>query len=171
MKTKITFAALFIAILAAAASAQIRQPAEAVKPYIVKTRQEVSALEKSLHGANKVEDLTGGPGTQLRVAVQHDDYKETADAESHDASDDVYYVLKGEAKLTLGGKLELPREVSPGEWRAKSIVGGKVFIIKKGDLIIVPRGTPHQRYSTKKGRIFSLILVKIFAQPLPPAKS
>jgi mannose-6-phosphate isomerase-like protein (cupin superfamily) len=170
MKIKITLVALFITALASLASAQMRQPAEAVKPYVVKTRQEVSALEKSLHGANKVEDLTGGPGTQLRVAIQHDHYKENADAESHDASDDVYYVLEGEAKLTLGGKLELPREVSPGEWRAKSIVGGKTFIIKKGDLIIVPRGTPHQRFSTKKGKVFSLILVKIFAEPLPPTK-
>jgi mannose-6-phosphate isomerase-like protein (cupin superfamily) len=170
MKTKITFAALFIAILVSAASAQLRAPADPVKPYIVKTKQDVAALEKTLHGANKVEDLTGGPGTQLRVAVQHDNYKETADAESHDASDDVYYVLEGEAKLILGGKLELPREISPGEWRSKSIAGGTTFIIKKGDLIIVPRGTPHQRYSVKKGKVFSLILVKIFAAPLPPAK-
>jgi len=170
MKIKITLAAIFIAALASFASAQLRQPSDPVKPYIVKTKVDVATLEKSLHGANKVEDLTGGAGTQLRVAVQHDDYKETSDAESHDASDDVYYVLEGEAKLTLGGKLELPREISPGEWRAKSIVGGKVFIIKKGDLIVVPRGTPHQRYSTKKGKIFSLILVKIFAEPLPPAK-
>lgn len=170
MKRKITLAALFIAALVSAASAQVRQPADPVKPYVVKTKQDVSALEKSLHGANKAEDLTGGPGTQLRVAVQHDHYKETADAESHDASDDVYYVLEGEAKLTLGGKLELPREISPGEWRAKSIIGGTTFIIKKGDLIVVPRGTPHHRISTKKGKVFSLILVKIWAQPLPPAR-
>ena len=166
MRTKITLITIFIALFASAALAQ-RAPADPVKPYVVKTKVDVATLEKSLHGANKAEDLTGGPGTQLRVAVQHDDYKETADAESHDASDDVYYVLEGEAKLTLGGKLESPREISPGEWRAKSIVGGQVFIIKKGDLIIVPRGTPHQRYSVKKGKIFSLILVKIFAAPLP----
>lgn len=170
MKTKITLVAFFIVTLALAVSAQMRAPAEAVKPYVVKTKVDVATLEKSLHGENKVEDLTGGPGTQLRVAIQHDNYKETADAESHDASDDVYYVLEGEAKLTLGGKLELPREISPGEWRSKSIAGGKVFIIKKGDLIVVPRGTPHQRYSVKKGKVFSLILVKIFAAPLPPAK-
>lgn len=170
MKLRTISIALFIVALASAASAQLRAPADPVKPYVVKTKVEVAALERSLRGENKFEDLTGGPGTQLRVAVQHDHYKETSDAESHDASDDVYYVLEGEAKLTLGGKLELPREISPGEWRAKSITGGKVFIIKKGDLIVVPRGTPHQRYSVKKGKVFSLILVKIFADPLPPAK-
>jgi mannose-6-phosphate isomerase-like protein (cupin superfamily) len=143
-----------------------RAPAEARKPYVVKTKQEISALEKSLHVDNKYEDLTGGPGTQLRVAVQHDKLRENADAESHDASDDVYYVLEGTARLTLGGKLDNPREISPGEWRSKTIAGGKTFEIKKGDLIIVPRGTPHQRNSVK-GKTFSMILVKIFAEPLP----
>jgi len=38
-------------------------------------------------------------------------------------------------------------------------------VIKKGDLVFVPRGTPHQRTVTGKG--FSMILIKIFetAQP------
>jgi mannose-6-phosphate isomerase-like protein (cupin superfamily) len=102
---------------------------------------------------------------QLRVAVQHDKLRENADAEVHDASDDVYYVLDGSAKLTLGGSLENPREATPGEWKSKTIIGGTTFEIKKGDLIIVPRGTPHQRNSIK-GQEFSMILIKIFQEPL-----
>ena len=168
MKTKFTFIALFITLFTSAALAQ-RAPSEPAKPYIVKTRQEVSALEKTLHVDNKYEDLTGGPGTQLRVAVQHDKWRENTDAEVHDASDDVYYVLEGTARLTLGGKLDTPREISPGEWRSKTIAGGKTFEIKQGDLIVVPRGTPHQRNSIK-GKTFSMVLVKIFAEPLPAAK-
>ena len=66
-----------------------------------------------------------------------------------------------EAELTLGGKLENPREATPGEWKSKTIVGGQTFTIKKGDLIVVPRGTPHQRINSK-GKTFSLILIKIF---------
>ena len=163
MKTIIV--TLFIALFASAALAQ-RAPAGPVKPFIVKTKQEVSAIEKALRVDNRYEDLTGGPGTQLRVAIQHDKWRENTDAESHDASDDVYYVLEGSARLTLGGKLEGPREIGPGEWRSKTIAGGTTFDIKKGDLVIVPRGTPHQRNSIK-GRTFSMILVKIFAEPLP----
>lgn len=163
MKTIIV--TLFIALFASAALAQ-RGPIEPVKPFIVKTKQEVSAIEKALHVDNKFEDLTGGPGTQLRVAVQHDKWRENTDAEVHDASDDVYYVLEGTARLTLGGKLDAPREISPGEWRSKTIAGGRTFEIKKGDLVIVPRGTPHRRNSVK-GKTFSMVLVKIFAEPLP----
>jgi mannose-6-phosphate isomerase-like protein (cupin superfamily) len=150
-------------------SAQSRQPSSPIRPYIVKTKQSVADLEKSLGNENKVTDLIGGEGMQLRVAVQHDEKKDTADAEVHDASDDVYYVLEGSAELTLGGQLENPREISSGEWRSAKIVDGKTFTITKGDLIVVPRGTPHQRVNSK-GKEFSLILIKIFAEPLPAPK-
>jgi mannose-6-phosphate isomerase-like protein (cupin superfamily) len=126
--------------------------------------QSLSDLERKLQPENKAEDLIGGEGMQLRVAVQHDKSRPTAAAELHDASDDVYYVLEGTATLTLGGKLEAPREIEPGEWRSPKINGGKTFQIVKGDLIVVPRGTPHQR----TGKDFSMILIKIFAAPLPP---
>ena len=150
--------------------AQTRQPSEPIRPYIVKTEQSVEDLEKSLRGENKVEDLIGGEGMQLRVAIQHDEKKDSANAEVHDASDDVFYVLEGSAELTLGGKLENPREATPGEWKSDTIIGGKTFTIKEGDLIVVPRGTPHQRVNTK-GKTFSLILIKIFAKPLPAPKN
>ncbi len=150
-------------------SAQTRQPSEPLRPYVVKTNQEVSDIEKSISNENKVIDLIGGAGMQTRVAIQHDETRPTADAEIHDASDDVFYALDGEAQLILGGKLDNPREASPGEWKSDKIIGGKTYIIKKGDLIVVPRGTPHQRIAVK-GKEFSLILIKIFAEPLPAAK-
>lgn len=148
---------------------QTRQPSEPIRDYVVKTKQSVADIEKSLGNENKVEDLIGGAGMQLRVAVQHDEKRESADAEVHDASDDVFYVLEGSAELTLGGKLENPREATPGEWKSKVIVGGKTFTITKGDLIVIPRGTPHQRVNSK-GKEFSLILIKIFAEPLKAKK-
>ena len=159
----------FIGILSFVSLAQTRQPATPIRPFVVKTKQSVADLEKSLRAENKTVDLTGGEGTQLRVAVQHDKKRDTAEAESHDDSDDVYYVLEGSAQLTLGGKLENPREISTGEWRAARIVGGQTFEIKKGDLIVVPRGTPHHRVNSR-GKEFSLILIKVFAEPLPAAE-
>lgn len=163
-------ALILICFLSFISMAQARQPSTPIRPFVVKTAQSVADLEKSLRVDNKVEDLTGGEGTQLRVAVQHDKLRENADAEVHDASDDVYYVLEGAANLTLGGKLENPREsASAGEWKSKTIGGGQIFTIKKGDLIVVPRGTPHRRNSVK-GKQFSMILIKIFAEPLPALK-
>jgi mannose-6-phosphate isomerase-like protein (cupin superfamily) len=152
---------------AANAQSEQRQPSAPARPFVVLSSQSLKDVERKLQPANKVEELIGGAGMQLRVAVQHDRTRPSADAEVHDASDDVYYVLEGEATLTLGGRLDEPREVEPGEWRSPRITGGKTFVIKKGDLIIVPRGTPHQR----TGKDFSMILIKIFADPIPARQS
>jgi len=142
-----------------------REPTTATRPFVVMPAQSLSDLERKLRSDNQAEDLIGGEGMQVRVAVQHDKSKPTSAAELHDASDDVYYVLEGTATLTLGGKLDSPAEIEPGEWRSPRINGGQTFQITKGDLIVVPRGTPHQR----TGKDFSLILIKIFATPLPAA--
>jgi len=144
-----------------------RVPSKATRAFIVLPAQSLGDLERNLRSENKTEDLIGGEGMQLRVAVQHEKDHAAAAGELHDASDDVYYVLEGTATLTLGGKLEAPREVEPGEWRG-TIDGGKNIEIKKGDLIVVPRGTPHERNTV--GKDFSMILIKIYAQPLPAPK-
>jgi mannose-6-phosphate isomerase-like protein (cupin superfamily) len=159
--------------LAAAAQAQTqggagRGPAEPARPFVVMPARSLADLERRLRPEARGEDLHGGPGTQLRVAVQHERDKPAAEAEVHDASDDVYYVLEGTATLTLGGRLEAPVEREPGEWRGPRIAGGKTFDIRKGDLVVVPRGTPHLRGTA--GKEFSMILIKVWADPLPQPK-
>lgn len=154
-----------------ATAAQQRAPSSPMRPVVVLPAQSLSDVEKKLRPDNKVEELFGGEGMQLRVAVQHEKNKAAGAGEVHDASDDVYYVLEGSATLTLGGKLEAPSEVEPGEWRATRIVGGQTVEINKGDLIVVPRGTPHTRSTV--GKDFSMLLIKIFAAPMkapPPPK-
>ena len=165
----------FAAAAASGASAQTggkaateRGPSSPIRPYVVLSNQAVDAVVKKLHPENKVEELIGGEGMELRVAVQHEAGKAAAAAEIHDASDDVYYVLEGTATLTLGGKLEMPKEVEPGEWRGPRIDGGQSFDVKKGDLIVVPRGTPHMRSTV--GKDFAMILIKVFDKPLPAPK-
>ena len=145
------------------ASAQ-RKPTEASRPYVVMPAQSVDDLQKSLQAENKTSELIDSAGMQLRVALQHEKNKTGAAAELHDASDDIYYVLDGSATLILGGKLDAPKETDPGEWRSPRIIDGKTFEVKKGDLVIVPRGTPHQRSTA--GKDFTMILIKIYAEPL-----
>ena len=178
-RTRYTLGAFaFVFALAVGSSAQStvagsaqRAPSSPARAFVVLPAQSLDDLERKLRADNKAEDLIGGEGMQLRVAVQHEHDRSGAAAEVHDASDDVYYVLEGSATLTLGGKLDAPREAEPGEWRSPRIVGGQTFEIKKGDLVVVPRGTPHQRSTA--GKDFSMILIKVFAAPLPkpPVKS
>ena len=143
-----------------------RKPTEATRPVVVMSAQSLDDLNRKLQPGNKTEELIDSAGMQLRVAVQHETNKTGAAAELHDASDDVYYVLEGGATLVLGGRLDSPREAEPGEWRSPRIIDGKTYEIKKGDLVVVPRGTPHQRSTQNKD--FTMILIKIYAEPLKP---
>lgn len=171
----VTGALALLLTAAAGASAQTasgtatiqRGPTSPTRPVVVLTEQSLGDLERRLRPEAKTEDLIGGEGMQLRVAVTHERDKPPT-AEVHDASDDVYYVLEGTATLTLGGSLDSPTEVEPGEWRAKTITGGRTYEVKEGDLVVVPRGTPHMRSTV--GKKFSMILIKVFAQPLPAPK-
>ena len=145
-----------------------RGPSSPIRPFVVTTAQSVDDAVRKLHPDNKVEELIGGGGMELRVAIQHEAGKAAASAEIHDASDDVYYVLEGSATLTLGGTLVSPKEAEPGEWRGPRIEGGRNFDVKKGDLVVVPRGTPHMRSTV--GKDFAMILIKVFDKPLPAPK-
>lgn len=142
-----------------------RKPTKPIRPFVVMPAQSVADLEKKLQPSNKAEDLIGGAGMELRVAIQHENNTSAPTAELHDTSDDVYYVLSGTATLTLGGTLDAPKEIEPGEWRGPKISGGQKVEIAKGDLIVVPRGTPHHRSTTNQD--FTMILIKVFADPRP----
>lgn len=57
----------------------------------------------------------------------------------------IFYVTAGEATLVVGGKVVDAHPINePFEWRGKSIEGGKAYLLKKGDIMIVPRGVPLQ---------------------------
>src|SRR5690349_11617609 len=94
-----------------------KKPVRPIRDVVVMHAQSLSDVQKKLQPSNKVEELIGGTGMELRVAIQHENNTTPSSAELHDASDDVYYVLDGTATLTLGGSLDSPKEVEPGEWR------------------------------------------------------
>jgi len=156
-----------IVLWVGAVAAQTRQPSSPDRPWAVKTKQQVADIRRELQkqDGNKNRDIVPAKGLEMRVAVFHDDKRENDLNEVHDGSDDIYYVLEGEATLMLGGTLIDPQEISPGEWRAKTASGGEAVKIRKGDLVVVPRGTRHQRTVTGNG--FSMILIKVFADRQP----
>ena len=151
-----------------AVPAQTRGPVTASKPFVVKNRQQVADIYRELEKqeGNKQFDVAPATENQMRVAVFHDEKRENDLFEVHDSSDDIYYVLEGEATLMLGGTLAVPNEISPGEWRSKTASGTQKVEIKRGDLVVVPRGTVHQR--TVSGKGFSMILIKVFAETVKP---
>jgi len=63
--------------------------------------------------------------------------------EVHAYETDVVYVLEGEATFVTGGRLLDGKVTAPGEIRGSQLEGGNVQQLAPGDVVVVPRGTPH----------------------------
>lgn len=81
------------------------------------------------------------------------------EAELHDADTDVFYIVDGSATFVTGGTIAGAKKTAPGEVRGASINGGKSWRLSKGDVITIPKGTPHW-YSGVDGTL-TYFIVKI----------
>jgi glc operon protein GlcG len=64
-------------------------------------------------------------------------------SEVHELDTDIIYVLDGNATFVTGGTSVDPKMVAANEFRGTMIDGGETRQLKKGDVVIVPKGTPH----------------------------
>jgi glc operon protein GlcG len=64
-------------------------------------------------------------------------------SEVHELDTDIIYVLDGKATFVTGGRSVDPKMVAPNEFRGSSVEGGETRQLTKGDVVIVPKGTPH----------------------------
>jgi uncharacterized protein GlcG (DUF336 family)/mannose-6-phosphate isomerase-like protein (cupin superfamily) len=65
-------------------------------------------------------------------------------AEIHVRDTDIIYVLDGAATFVTGGTAIDGKTTAPDEIRGSTIQGGDARRIARGDVVIVPNGTPHQ---------------------------
>jgi len=64
-------------------------------------------------------------------------------SEVHELDTDIIYVLEGTATFVTGGTSVNSKMVAANEFRGSMIDGGETRQLKKGDVVIVPKGTPH----------------------------
>jgi glc operon protein GlcG len=86
-------------------------------------------------------DLTLVAGDTYRVNASRRDG--AGEAEVHLRDTDIFYVLEGSATFVTGGEISEPRKVSTDEVRGKALVGGEERRLAQGEVITIPRGTPH----------------------------
>src|SRR5207249_6121042 len=80
-------------------------------------------------------------GSNYKVDTSHRD--EAGMVEIHTRDTDIIYVLEGTATLVTGGTTIDAKTIEPEEIRGKESRGGESRVITKGDVVIVPNGTPH----------------------------
>ena len=86
----------------------------------------------------------GGPlvnGPDLLVSGSHRD--KAGQVEVHDKETDVIYVIDGEATFVTGGTAVGLKQTKAGQSIGTGVTGGESHHLTKGDVIVVPAGTPH----------------------------
>src|SRR5258708_9455685 len=77
----------------------------------------------------------------LLVSGSHRD--KGGQVEVHDKETDVIYVVEGTATFVTGGTMVNGKVTKPGQHIGTDITGGQTHQLSKGDVVVVPAGTPH----------------------------
>ena len=85
--------------------------------------------------------LFDGTGTNYMVHASRRDA--AGQAEVHVKDTDIIYILDGTTTFVTGGTLVDGKTTAPDEIRGTAVTDGDTHRIGKGDVIIVPNGTPH----------------------------
>jgi mannose-6-phosphate isomerase-like protein (cupin superfamily) len=81
--------------------------------------------------------------------------------EIHTRDTDIVYVLDGSADVVTGGSVADSHTVATDELRGTSIDGGATTTLHKGDVMVIPNGTPHW-FKTVQGPLLYYV-VKVTA--------
>lgn len=65
------------------------------------------------------------------------------EVEVHRLDTDILYVVDGEATLVTGGSVVGGKTTAPNEERGTAVEGGETYHLSQGDVMIVPKSTPH----------------------------
>jgi glc operon protein GlcG len=89
-------------------------------------------------------------GMNYKIDASHRD--EPGVVEVHTRDTDLIYVLEGSATLVTGGTVVDAKAIEPEEIRGRKSAGGDTRVVGKGDVIVIPDGTPHW-FKEVNGRI------------------
>jgi mannose-6-phosphate isomerase-like protein (cupin superfamily) len=120
------------------------------------TADAMAAVAKGLMATNGMKLLLGDPSTTVSVTVSAESKKSGTEFEYHQHRDHVFVVLDGTTHYQVGGTPQNARMTKEGEWLAPSSVGFKAMQLNKGDVLVIPRMTPHKRIT--EGSV-SLIMI------------
>jgi mannose-6-phosphate isomerase-like protein (cupin superfamily) len=141
-------------------------PARPSAPYVFRSAQAMGNLIRSLQPGPRTADIVRTNQLPFSVSAVSERAAEPVEFEIHDTRDHVILVLDGATRFELGGEVERPRQVSPGEWRAPAAKGNESVMLGKGDLLTIPRGIPHRRV-TKDSVTLLMMSVSAASPPNP----
>ncbi len=125
-------------------------------PFQVFTAETLKADAKALEAAPGNNNLVTSKELNFAIVMTVEKAKSAKEFEWHEGRDHIIQVIDGETVYEVGGSPVNGRSTKPGEWLAPSSEGATKLTLKKGDMLTIPRGTPHKR-STAGSVTFYLI--------------
>jgi mannose-6-phosphate isomerase-like protein (cupin superfamily) len=120
---------------------------------------DLKALEQKMSARKeKVETAPLAVYSNYQMSVAH--RTASGEAELHETTNDIFYVLSGTATLVTAGTISGQRTTAPHEIRGASITGGEQRKIGPGDWLTIPAGVPHQLL-LDPGTEFTYAVVKV----------
>ena len=126
------------------------------------TAEKLDGDIKAMHAAPANNTIVDGKNFVVILTVET--AKSAKEFEYHDSRDHVFYILDGTTVYEIGGTPKGAHATKPGEWLAPESEGAGTYKLKKGDMLVIPRGTPHKRIT--EGTV-TLLLVS----PISTAKA
>ena len=91
---------------------------------------------------------------EFTVVLTTETAKSAKEFEWLEYRDHVLLILDGSTVYEVGGTPKDGRNTKPGEWLAPAAEGATTLTLKKGDMLVIPRGTLHKRSTTESVTFF-----------------
>jgi quercetin dioxygenase-like cupin family protein len=111
--------------------------------------------EKVAAALAKGAPLIDNPNTPAAIKVSGSHRDKAGVPEVHEKETDIFYVSDGEATLIGGGTRVRAQSATAGN--GYDVEGGKAFHLTKGDIMVIPAGSPHWFREVPKSISYHLI--------------
>jgi mannose-6-phosphate isomerase-like protein (cupin superfamily) len=138
----------------AQASNDVAAAAAPFKLYTAKERAADAQTLRATPGDKKLVDQAAG--FPCAIVMTTEVRKSAKEFEWHEGRDHIVAIIDGSTLYEVGGTPKNGRNTKAGEWLAPASEGSKSILMGKGDMLTIPRGTPHKR-STEDSVTFMLI--------------
>jgi mannose-6-phosphate isomerase-like protein (cupin superfamily) len=137
---------------AASGGAQSSTP----EPIQVFTADKLADAMKMLQAKPSDDNLFNSSALPFTIVMTTEEKKSAKEFEYHEGRDHIFQILEGTTLYEVGGTPKNAHSTKAGEWLAPTSEGATSLKLHKGDMLVIPRGTPHKR-STENSVTLMLI--------------
>jgi mannose-6-phosphate isomerase-like protein (cupin superfamily) len=126
------------------------------EPFQLVTAERIKTAFAALDAKPGNDNIFGTTILPFSMALTVEKNKIDTQFEYHEDRDHLFQILDGSTSYEIGGTPQGGHSEQPGQWHSPTSLGASVITLRKGDMLLIPRGMPHKR-STVNSVTFMLI--------------